>query len=133
VAQEENKNFSILSLIKKPLPIKESVFGKAKLTVLDNEYKLSLVFVGDKKSKELNIKYRKGNYIPNVLSFPINKKCGEIFINPHQAKREHKDFNQTYSQFLMYLFIHGLLHLKGMDHSSKMEARERQLLKKFLA
>jgi ssRNA-specific RNase YbeY (16S rRNA maturation enzyme) len=29
------------------------------------------------------------------------------------------------------LYVHGLYHLKGMDHSDRMEALERATLKKF--
>jgi ssRNA-specific RNase YbeY (16S rRNA maturation enzyme) len=53
--------------------MKESVLGK--------KYELSLVFIGDKKSKSLNKKFRNKDYKANILSFPIDNDMGEIFIN----------------------------------------------------
>lgn len=37
----------------------------------------------------------------------------------------------AYKNYLAYLFIHGLLHLKGYEHSSKMESEECKILKRF--
>jgi len=34
----------------------------------------------------------------------------------------------SYSKFIKYLFIHGLLHLKGFEHSSIMEKEEKKFL-----
>ncbi len=61
------------------------------------------------------------NKASNVLSFPLTKISGEILICRAAAKR----FS------IEYLFIHGLLHLRGLRHSATMERRENQLLKKF--
>lgn len=124
-------SFEFHNSTKSNLPIGELFFVKIKEEILKKDYDLSLVFVGDKKSKELNKKYRNGNYIPNVLSFPIDKKTGEIFINPNQAKKEFSKFEMTYKNFLTYLFIHGCLHLKGLDHGNKMDKLELKLLQKF--
>ena len=49
--------------------------------ILGAEYTLSLVFVGDAKSRALNKNYRNKTYTPNVLSFPLSDSMGEIFIN----------------------------------------------------
>jgi probable rRNA maturation factor len=125
-------SFGFQNKTKKNLPVSELFFLKIKEEILKDKYDLSLVFVGDKKSKELNLKYRSGNYIPNVLSFTIDKNTGEIFINPNQAKKEYKDFNLTYKNFLIYLFIHGCLHLKGLDHGKKMDTSEEKYLKAFV-
>ena len=55
-------------------------FALMKEGVLGKNYDLSLVFVSESKSKELNRTYRKKNKPANVLSFPYSKKEGEIFI-----------------------------------------------------
>lgn len=36
---------------------------------------LSIIFVGRKKAKDLNIKYRNNDYIPQVLGFPMSKEA----------------------------------------------------------
>ncbi len=105
------------------LPIKDSVLGK--------KYELSLVFVGDKKSQTLNNKYRKFNKPTNCLSFSLGKNSGEIFINLGKAKKEAPSFGMKFEKFIIYLFIHSCLHLKGMDHGSIMEKAEEKMLKIF--
>ena len=109
-----------------PLP-----FAQIKEAVLGESYDLSLVFVGDTTSRKLNRIYRDKDKPTNVLSFPLSKKEGEIFINLKKARAEAPDFDMPYKTFVAYLFIHGLLHLKGLDHGKKMEALETQFLKKF--
>ena len=37
----------------------------------------------------------------------------------------------TYKNFLIFIIIHGLLHLKGLEHSKKMEDLEKKYLKKY--
>jgi probable rRNA maturation factor len=95
-----------------------------------------LVFIGDKKSKNLNQTFRKKNYSANVLSFPIDKNFGEIFINFPSTKKECKKFDRKTENFIDFLFVHGLAHLKGDDHindkdSEKMEKFEEKNRKKF--
>lgn len=100
-------------------------------TVLGPNYELGLIFVGDTRSHRLNKTYRGKDKPTNVLSFPYSKKSGDLFINLLYAKKEAPKYNHSYSKHLLYLFIHGLLHLKGMDHGSKMEGREKALLALF--
>src|SRR3989344_5266868 len=48
-------------------------FMHIKNKVLGEKYHLSLVFAGKAVMKKLNQKYRKKDYLPNVLSFPLSK------------------------------------------------------------
>ena len=105
------------------LYIKEKILGK--------EYKLDLSFIPASKQKELNFKFRKINKSTNILSFPLSDKSGEITIDPAKAKKDAPLFEMPYSIFLKYLFIHGCLHLKGLEHSSIMEEEEKKYLKIF--
>lgn len=98
---------------------------------MGSSYELSLVFIGDKRSEALNRKYRKKTYIPNVLSFPLTKTSGEIYINPTQARREAHLRNMSPSKYIGYLFIHGLLHLKGYQHGGRMNEAEARYSKRY--
>jgi probable rRNA maturation factor len=124
-----NEYFTITNKTKSTLPrvpflsIKERVLGK--------KYELSLVFIGRRRSRRLNFSYREKNKPTNVLSFTLDKYSGEIFITPEVAKREAKKFRKDMTSFIAFLFIHGMLHLKGMDHGSTMERMERKFLKEF--
>ncbi len=96
-------------------------------------WEISLVFVGPKKARELNKKLRNKEYIPNVLSYTVGKKSGEIFICPSEAKKQAANFNLTPSTFTLLLFIHGVLHIQGWDHGVKMEQCEKKILKRYVA
>ena len=122
-------NFSVINKTKGKLP--RLPFALIKNAVLGSEYDLSLVFVGDDESRKLNMKHRGGDYIPNVLSFELDRGAGEIFINPLEAKRQAPNFDRTQSNFIAFLYIHGLVHLKGMTHGSTMDRTEAKFRKQF--
>lgn len=104
--------------------------------VLGPRYQLSLVICGDALAQRINKEYRQKSYYPNVLSFELETHEGEIFLNIRKAAREAKQYGTSVEKRAALLFVHGLYHLKGLDHQSKkdtarMEARERQTLKKY--
>ena len=99
--------------------------------ILGKSYVLSLNFVGVKRARDLNQTYRQKSYVPNVLSFPLTEKDGEIYINPSTAKKEAPKFSMTYEGYVGFLFIHALLHLKGFDHGTKMEKLEKKYCVKY--
>lgn len=129
-------NFSITKITKKPfvsLLIKrnERLFEQIKNAVLGQKYNLSLVFVGVKMIHSLNLVYRGKDCPTDVLSFPLSKTEGEIFINLDRTKVEARKFGRKFENFVLFLLIHALCHLKGMTHGSRMEALERKYRKIF--
>jgi probable rRNA maturation factor len=99
--------------------------------VLGKGYQLSLTFVGTVRAQKLNKAYRKKSYVPNVLSFPLDAHAGEIFISPEVAKRQAPRYGMSTKGYIGYLFIHGLLHLKGLDHGDTMDKAERKYRMKY--
>jgi rRNA maturation RNase YbeY len=95
--------------------------AKVKDAILGSEYELSLVICGNALSHKLNKQYRGKDKPTNVLAFPLSETSGEIFIN-----KMHLD-----GFSMLELLIHGLLHLKGMEHGAKMESEEKRYLKLF--
>ena len=110
----------------RPLP-----FEKIARAVLGENYELSLVVCGDALARRMNKTYRKKTYTPNVLSFPITKYAGEIFLNIRSAEREAELYHTSLRARLALLYVHGLFHLKGLDHGKKMERLEHATLKRF--
>jgi probable rRNA maturation factor len=106
-------------------------FEKMARVTLGNKYELSVVICGDRLAERMNKEYRKKSYKPNVLSFPLSKTEGEIFLNVRCAAREAKKYKTTLSKRLALLFVHGCFHLKGLKHGTKMEAAEQKTLRKF--
>ncbi|HTE48815.1 MAG TPA: rRNA maturation RNase YbeY [Candidatus Paceibacterota bacterium] len=99
--------------------------------ILGIDYSLSVAFVDVHKSREINKKYRKKNRATNVLSFSLRQGFGELVLCPNVIKIEAENFNKTYSEWLGQLVIHGMLHLKGMKHSSTMEVAENFYWEKY--
>lgn len=106
-------------------------FDKMKEAVLGKEYDLSFTFISAEKMKQLNLTYRNINKPTDILSFPLSKTEGEIYICLSETRKEAKKFNRSYENFIRFLFIHGLVHLKGYDHGSTMERIEVEFRKKF--
>src|SRR3989344_5428805 len=106
-------------------------FEQITQAILGKNYELSLVICGDSLARRMNREYRlpslmlrqasKKNYSPNVLSFPLSKTEGEIFLNARAAAREARRFRVSVRDRVAFLFAHGCLHLKGLRHGAKME------------
>lgn len=103
-------------------------FEKIKQDILGKKYSLSIAYVSEKKSRELNKRYRKIDKPANVLSFALYKDAGELVLCKSAIRKESKKFNRTFRQLLGFLVIHGMLHLKGFRHGAKMEKAEKKYL-----
>lgn len=114
------------------LPEGKQVFLIMKNNILGKEYDLSIVLVNKATSQKINRTYRNKNNPTNILSFQLTKKSGEIILCPSVIKFEAKNkFNRSFEEFFNFLVIHGLLHLKGMQHSSRMERVEKEYDQKY--
>lgn len=104
--------------------LSESLVEKLSLKALENKgyidgIELSIYFVGRKKAKDLNINYRKKDYIPQVLGFPMsfNKdadgmiRLGDIVICTQKLKYEVKFQKSTLEKVLYEWLVHGVENL----------------------
>jgi probable rRNA maturation factor len=106
-------------------------FEMMKDAILGPDYELTLAIVGTNKIRTLNRQYRNIDKPTDILSFPLDAENGEMYINIPCTKAEAKKFDRSYENFLQFLFIHGLVHLKGIDHGSTMERIEARFRKEF--
>src|SRR3989338_8469301 len=106
-------------------------FEKLKNDILGKQYSLSIAYVSEKKSREINKKYRNKDKPANVLSFALRKNEGELILCPAVIKRETKTFGKRFDQLFGFLVIHGMLHLKGLQPCKKMEKLEKFYCKKY--
>ncbi len=80
---------------------------------------LSVIFVGRKKAKELNIQYRQKDYIPQVLGFPMSKevdvdgyiRLGDIVICSQKLKYECEFQKKSQEEIIEEWMIHGVENL----------------------
>jgi probable rRNA maturation factor len=126
---QDNSNLDILNKTKGTLP--NVPFDDMKNAVLGKKYELSLVFIGSKRSRKLNRELRGKDKAANILSFPFDEKSGEIFIDLNHAYKQAPQFEREKTNFIGFLFIHGLLHLKGFDHGDTMESKEKKIRNTF--
>jgi len=111
---------------------------------------MSIAFIGPGRMRKLNKTYRKKNRVTDVLSFsnakvefekfkigPAQKTegLGEIVICLREVAKNAKKNDSTTERELMWVVIHGVLHLLGFDHeksgedAKKMEGREEKYMK----
>ena len=110
---------------------------KQKLNII-YDFELNLIFNSIEKQIKFNKKYRNKNYAADVLSFRLEeqgfnfsqieeiKNLGDIYICVDVIKSDLvsiKNINQLDYQIL-FLFLHGFLHLLGYDHYYKNEKLE---------
>ena len=101
------------------------VFGKdSTLAGPSGRPEVSLTFVSQTRSRMLNRIYRGKDRPTNILTFPFAPSEGEILICLSTARAEARRTRVSFSKYLQRLFIHGLLHLKGFVHGSRMEKLE---------
>ena len=103
---------------------------------------MSLVFISDRRMKELNSFFRGKDSTTDVLSFPHEpdefdtdkNNLGDIVISAEQAERQAKENGLTLENEIKQLILHGVLHLCGYDHETddgEMNARELELRDKL--
>ena len=122
-------NLDIIKSSKGALP--KAPFDVLKDEILGKKYELTLSFVTLPEIKKLSMLYKGDATHTNVLSFPLSKNFGEIMICPDTAKKEAPKFGRTYREHLIFLVIHGMLHLDGYVHGSRMESAEKRLMQTF--
>ena len=106
-------------------------FVRIKEKVLGKQYQLSIAFVRKETIEKMSEKYKGDKSHKNILSFPLDKNSGEIILNLETIRTEAKNFDKKYLEYLGFLVIHGMLHLKGYAHGSKMETMEKKFVKIF--
>jgi probable rRNA maturation factor len=81
---------------------------------------IEIAFVTDKEIRSLNKKYRKKDKATDVLSFgKIEDPLPQIIISLNQVQKNAINNNIDFEEEILRVLIHGILHLKGMDHIKK--------------
>ncbi|MBH47422.1 MAG: rRNA maturation RNase YbeY [Halobacteriovorax sp.] len=110
---------------------------------------LSMNLCGTAKIKSLNSNWRNKDYATDVLSFPVHDdlrgndfplppdlELGDLFVCHQIAIKQAKEYEVTWEQEIVHLYIHGFLHLLGFDHELSheeeviMQKHEQNLVKK---
>ncbi len=79
---------------------------------------INYIFCSDKNLLSINKQYLNHNYFTDVITFQYDDNegiSGDIFISYDRIKENAKEFNQTVSNELHRVMVHGLLHLLGYE------------------
>ncbi len=109
---------------------------------IDKELYINLSLTSDQEIKEINEESRGKNSITDVLSFPMEENIrlgdyddflpeldvGDILICKSVCEAQAKEFNISYMEEFVHLFMHGFLHVWGYDHEIN-EAEEKLMFK----
>jgi probable rRNA maturation factor len=84
-----------------------------------SDKKVTVIFVDKDYITYLNSTYFSKDKPTNVISFPFDEEqyLGEIYISVEIAGKEANEWEVSFFFEIMYLIIHGILHLLGYDHT----------------
>ena len=78
----------------KRMKVPSMLFVAIKESVLGKDYDLSVIITTPTHIKKLNTIYRNKKCPTDILSFPLSKKEGEIYLCLSEAKKEMKKFGE---------------------------------------
>jgi probable rRNA maturation factor len=87
---------------------------------------LSLVLTDDPTIQELNAQWRKIDKATDVLSFPLEEGpvLGDVVISVETARKRVEPPHWLLEDEILFLLIHGVLHLLGYDHMDASDRKE---------
>ena len=114
----------------------EKIFSELNLK---GEYITDVTIVDNKTIHKINREFRNVDRPTDVISFaflddknekelkggPIN--LGEIIISFEKAEEQANEYGHSLKREMVFLFVHGMLHLLGYDHMT--EADEKEMFK----
>ena len=100
---------------------------------------INIILTSNSNIKSLNRKYLKRNYTTDIIAFNYNRDnviSGDLFLNPDTIKMNAGKYKTKYSEEILRVIIHGVLHLIGYNdenNEEKLMMREKEnfYLEKF--
>ncbi|MCF1782892.1 rRNA maturation RNase YbeY [Lactobacillus mulieris] len=108
----------------------------------DNNLEMSINFIDEDKSHQINRDYRGKDRPTDVISFAIEdgeegvdlsgfiedpdftEDIGDLFMCISVIKRHAEEYGTGFDREFGYTLVHGFLHLNGYDHIEPVEAKE---------
>ena len=134
-------NESIIEDIKKAIKVIGELYD-----VKDSE--VSITLTNDKKIHELNRDYRGIDRPTDVLSFAFRESdepeiinndvdeaidtLGDIIISVDRAKSQSEDYGHSLRREIVFLTVHGMLHLLGYDHMEEADRLEMEKEQEYI-
>ncbi|MBE9537278.1 MAG: rRNA maturation RNase YbeY [Proteobacteria bacterium] len=129
--------------------IRKSEVARKARAILDllgsSDAELSILLTGDEEIRQINADYRNIDRPTDVIAFAMREGdfgdlheeiLGDVVISIDTAKRQAEERGHSLWDELLFLLIHGILHLHAYDHEqggemmAEMEAKEREIAAK---
>jgi len=114
------------------LPKDDEILKWVSEVLISEQYgntELTVRFVSEEESAELNKQYRNKTGATNVLSFPFDAPAeveinllGDLVICTEVVKQQAKEQKKQELAHWAHMIVHGTLHLLGYDHQNSTEA-----------
>jgi probable rRNA maturation factor len=96
-----------------------------------DDAELSVLLVDDARIRVLNRTHRKKDKPTDVLAFPVDEKpvrglprvLGDVVISLETAAKQARSRRRPLVHEVRFLLAHGLLHLIGYDHATRIQKR----------
>ena len=112
----------------------------------ESSAELGVSFIGDRRMRKLNRRFRRKDRSTDVLAFAMREaraphvsrlrggQLGDVVISVPTALRQARSGRRSVDEEVAALLVHGMLHLCGYDHerseaeARRMHRRERMVL-----
>ena len=94
----------------------------------EGQAEVSVSFVSNDEIRAINRDYRDKDSVTDVISFALEedemniihedapRTLGDIIISTDRAREQAVDYGHSFRRELLFLSLHGFLHLLGYDH-----------------
>ncbi|MBR0260600.1 MAG: rRNA maturation RNase YbeY [Selenomonadaceae bacterium] len=105
---------------------------------------LSITLTDDENISKLNKKFRGIDKATDVLSFAFRESnepeifgadfeiLGDVIISLERAKIQAEEYGHSFKREVIFLEVHGLLHLLGYDHTDDDKRQEMEAEQQFI-
>lgn len=108
---------------------------------------VSITLTDDEHIHELNREYRGIDRPTDVLSFAFNESdepeiiyedeshidvLGDIIVSVDRAREQSIEYGHSFKREIIFLIVHGMLHLLGYDHIEESDRLEMEAEQKFI-
>lgn len=106
----------------------------------EEDAEVSVSFVDEEGIQSINREYRNKDQVTDVISFALEdeeddiihedamRTLGDIIVCTRRAEEQAEEYGHSYKRELLFLSLHGFLHLLGYDHVEDEDEREMNTL-----
>ncbi|MBN1445155.1 MAG: rRNA maturation RNase YbeY [Candidatus Omnitrophica bacterium] len=84
---------------------------------------IEIILVSDRRIRELNRRFLNKNTATDIMTFRTSRDCGEIVIAAETAAENGRIYGLTAEYEIIYLIVHGYLHLKNYRDCTEAEKK----------